>query len=89
MDSRQVIYRGDVQGVGFRYAVAHEAMHFDVKGEVQNLPDGAVEVKVSGDDDEIDGFLEAIREGRFAENIEEEEINQLEDLPRMAGFKIH
>lgn len=89
MDSKQVIYRGDVQGVGLRYAIAHEAMHFDVKGEVQNLPDGAVEVKVTGDEDEINDFLEAVREGRFSENIEEEEINDIEPLHHMAGFKVH
>ncbi len=75
--------------MGFRYAIAHEAMHFDVKGEVQNLPDGAVEVKVTGDEDEIDAFLEAIRDGRYSENIEEEEINDIEALHHKAGFKIH
>lgn len=89
MDSKQVIYRGEVQGVGFRYAVAHEAMHFDVKGEVQNLPDGAVEVKVTGDEEEIDEFLEAIREGRYKENIEEEIVTEIPALHHKAGFRIH
>ena len=89
MDSKQIIYRGEVQAVGFRHAVAHEALHFDVKGEVQNRPDGAVEVKVTGDEDEVDAFLEAVQEGRFSDNIEEVEVNEIEPLKHMAGFKVH
>ena len=89
MPDKQVIYRGEVQAVGFRYAIAHEALHYDVKGEVQNLPDGGVEIKVTGDDDQIEEFLKSIREGRFSENIEEIEINDIKPLHHMAGFKVH
>ncbi len=89
MESKQVTYRGEVQAVGFRYAIAHEAMHYDVKGVVQNLSDGAVQIKVAGDEAEIEAFLEAIREGRFSDNIEEEEILEIAPLHHMSGFKVH
>ena len=89
MSTKQIRYRGEVQAVGFRYAIAHEAMHYDVKGEVQNCPDGAVQVKVTGDDEEVDGFLQAIREGRYSDNIEDEEIEEIQPLHGMSGFKVH
>ncbi|MFT4639711.1 MAG: acylphosphatase [Verrucomicrobiales bacterium] len=89
MSTKQILYYGEVQAVGFRYAIAHEAMHYDVKGEVQNCSDGAIRVKVTGDDDEVDDFLKAVREGRFSDNIEEEEIEDIEPLHGMAGFKVH
>jgi acylphosphatase len=44
---------------------------------------------VTGDDDEVDDFLKAVREGRFSDNIEEEEIEDIEPLHGMAGFKVH
>ena len=38
----RVIYRGRVQGVGFRYTSASIARRFPVTGYVRNLPDGTV-----------------------------------------------
>ena len=35
----QVIYSGQVQGVGFRYRVKSVAAGFDVTGTVRNLPE--------------------------------------------------
>jgi acylphosphatase len=54
---RIVIYRGNVQGVGFRFTACRAARSYDVTGYVRNLPDGSVEVMVEGDSDQIDPFL--------------------------------
>ena len=50
MRSARFVVTGRVQGVGFRYFVSHEAEALGLSGWVRNLPDGAVEVVVSGDD---------------------------------------
>ena len=55
-----VYYRGQVQGVGFRYSVCRLAGRFDVKGFVRNLTDGRVQVVAEGQSDELDRFLQAI-----------------------------
>ncbi len=46
---QKVFYSGNVQGVGFRQAVAWLARDFPVEGWVRNLPDGRVELAVQGD----------------------------------------
>jgi acylphosphatase len=54
---RIVIYRGNVQGVGFRFTACRAARGYDVTGYVRNLSDGSVEVLVEGDSEQIDLFL--------------------------------
>ncbi|NCF91693.1 MAG: hypothetical protein GWQ05_12160 [Verrucomicrobiaceae bacterium] len=91
MKAQQVIFHGEVQGEGFRYAIAHEAMSYDIKGEVHNMPDGTIKAQIVGSDEEIESFLQDLRDGRFGEDITEitmEEV-ELEPLQRMSGFQFH
>lgn len=57
---KHVRYSGQVQGVGFRYTTQRLAEGFPVAGYVRNLPDGAVEVVVEGDAEQVDAFLTAL-----------------------------
>ena len=50
----RAVVRGDVQGVGFRAATAHEARRAGVAGWVRNLRDGSVEVEARGTPDAVD-----------------------------------
>ena len=56
-----VYYRGQVQGVGFRYTVCRLAGRFDVKGFVRNLSDGRVQIVAEGPIDELDRFVKAVQ----------------------------
>lgn len=56
-----VVYNGSVQGVGFRFAACRLAGQFAVTGYVRNNPEGAVELVVEGEREEIDRFLTAVR----------------------------
>lgn len=49
-----------MQGVGFRYTVTRLAAHFPIAGTVRNLASGAVEVDAEGDDEAVDGFIDAV-----------------------------
>ena len=53
----RVVVRGDVQGVGFRAATAHEARRLGVAGWVRNLRDGSVEVEAEGTVEAVDGLI--------------------------------
>ncbi len=55
------VFRGAVQGVGFRYTAVWESRAFDVTGCVKNLPDGSVELVAEGRRDEVQKFLERIQ----------------------------
>ena len=54
---RRLIYRGHVQGVGFRYTTASIARRHSVTGFVRNLPDGTVELVVEGQGAAVDAVL--------------------------------
>ena len=87
--AKQVIYKGEeMQSHGIRYAISHEAQSHDVTGYTQNLPDGSIEIKVMGYDQDVDGFLQALRECEFAETIETEEINDIKPMRGISGFRV-
>ena len=55
------VFRGQVQGVGFRYTTRHIAQRFAVRGFVRNEPDGSVRLVIEGAADELERFVAAIR----------------------------
>jgi len=79
---KQVCYRGQVQGVGFRYTARELASDFALNGYVRNLPTGAVELVAEGEAEEVESFLAAIAR-RMAGYIEHTSV---EDGP-CRGYK--
>lgn len=57
-----IIYRGNVQGVGFRFSVQRVAWNMALPGFVRNLSDGDVEVVSEGERARLESFMEAIHE---------------------------
>ena len=88
MTSLQVFYEGNVQGVGFRWTVRDAAKEFDVTGWVRNLPDGRVELQVTGEEDQVRGFLDRIAQGELHSLIHKKTENKLEKPVTARGFEI-
>jgi acylphosphatase len=88
MKATRVLYEGYVQGVGFRFTARHIAHGYDVSGWVRNLPDGRVELQVSGEDEEVAAFLRAIRESELGGHISAEHITEIEIPSPFKGFRI-
>jgi acylphosphatase len=86
--SIQVFYEGNVQGVGFRYSVRQIAKGFDVTGSVRNLRDGRVELLVTGEEDEVRAFVEAIGQSELRAHIKKHSEAALADPPAFRGFEI-
>ena len=61
--STRFLISGMVQGVGFRWFVARHARALGLAGYARNLPDGRVEVVVSGPDDALPALERLLREG--------------------------
>ena len=82
-----VYYKGHVQGVGFRYTTHSIARNHEVTGYVRNLPDGRVELVAEGNRQDIDAFLEAIRD-RLANHIRDERCDIGPATGEFTGFEI-
>jgi acylphosphatase len=66
-----VIFRGQVQGVGFRYSTRQIAARYRVVGFVRNEPDGTVKLVVEGEPEELNRFIQAVA-AEFDEHIKDQ-----------------
>jgi acylphosphatase len=62
-DQLHVVISGRVQGVGFRYAAAHQARSLGLTGWIRNLPDGRVEAEFEGPRGQLDRMHAWCQEG--------------------------
>lgn len=70
-----IIYKGTVQGVGFRWHISSIANELKLTGFVKNLSNGDVEVEVQGID--INEFIKrSTQVGRFIE-VEDYSLKQI------------
>jgi acylphosphatase len=63
------VFRGDVQGVGFRYTACRAAAGFAVTGWVRNERDGTVRLVAEGDRAQVEAFVEEVKK-RMAGHID-------------------
>ena len=84
---RQYLFRGTVQGVGFRATVCWIARRFPVRGHVRNLADGSVEVVAEGEPKDLDDFRSEIEE-QMRDYIREVELADLPPMELPAGFQV-
>jgi acylphosphatase len=84
----RAVVRGDVQGVGFRAATAHEARRAQLAGWVRNLRDGSVEVEAEGSVPAIDGLIKWLRRGPSLARVTAVEIDDSLPPAGLEGFTI-
>ena len=82
------VYSGPVQGVGFRYAVKAITHGFEVTGTIRNLDNGRVELTAEGGREELEAFLEAIRQSGVGHFIRQEHPRWSEARNEFRGFEI-
>ncbi|HSK37180.1 MAG TPA: acylphosphatase [Actinomycetota bacterium] len=64
----KAVIKGEVQGVGFRWAVQSQAGKLGLTGYAENLPDGSVRVEAEGAPDRLDQLEAFLHQGpRWAE----------------------
>lgn len=89
MIAHRVIFEGRVQGVGFRYTAKDLARGFDVRGTIQNLTDGSVQLDVTGDREEVESFIKEIaEESPLAHHIKSMHVSDIPPLDGIKGFTI-
>ena len=82
--STRFLVSGRVQGVGFRWFVARHARSLGLAGFARNLPDGRVEVVVSGPDDALPALEQLLRSGPANAQVERVE-RSVEPVPATVG----
>jgi acylphosphatase len=70
----RAIFKGHVQGVGFRYTTHRLARQLpSITGFVRNLPDGTVELLAEGTKDDLQSLLDSIN-GSMSDHIDSVDI---------------
>ena len=69
MIARRLTISGQVQGVGFRYALADEARARNLRGWVRNRRDGSIEAIVAGPEGDVEAVIAWARHGPPAAQV--------------------
>ncbi len=62
MERHHIIFKGRVQGVGFRFTARSYAKKYGLTGWIKNLSSGEVETVVEGKEPDLNSFLKSLRE---------------------------
>lgn len=87
-EQRRYVFRGYVQGVGFRATAARLARGLGLAGTVRNQEDGSVELVAQGDPATVDRLVTELRD-TFGDQIRTVESTPLPLDPSLTGFAIH
>lgn len=83
------IVSGRVQGVGFRAFVRRVATDLHLRGHVENLADGRVEVVAEGSQDDLDVLLVRLRMGPTHAEVSGVEVEWSEPAGALPGFHVY
>lgn len=88
MQAADMVVRGRVQGVGYRFFVRQTAKDQGITGWVKNLPDRTVAVHAEGERAALEVFIDTLREGTSFARITDIDIDWLEPSGQFADFEI-
>ena len=87
VERREIIFSGNVQGVGFRYSTHSIAANHQVSGYVRNQPSGNVQVQAEGSPSELDRFQTEIAD-RLSRHIRSVHSDSRPATGEFATFEI-
>lgn len=90
MHTYELIFKGNVQGVGFRYHVYQCALKSQFKGFVENLNDGTVKAIVQTTENSLDDFIDEVFNTPYRLiKIDKIDINEITPTETYQDFSIH
>ena len=69
--SVNIIIKGKVQGVSFRYFTLKQAQELNIVGWVRNRPNGTVEVIAQGDNINLELFIKKLKQGSSFSKVDD------------------
>lgn len=88
IETLQIVVSGRVQGVGYRWFAFQAARKLKIEGTVRNLPNGDVEVFASGPKENLQTFLELLKDGPSFGYVTELKTNKVTPAISYEDFKI-
>ncbi|MFH1691290.1 MAG: acylphosphatase [Candidatus Omnitrophota bacterium] len=82
-----IVFRGMVQGVGFRYTSESIAGSLGVEGWVRNVPSGEVELVVEQEESVLNDFICRL-EDEFGGYIKDKQVDWSTATGEFDGFRI-
>jgi acylphosphatase len=84
----EVVVRGRVQGVAFRWYTLQQARTLDLTGWVRNRPDGSVQILAEGPRDRLETFCDWVGRGPDRARVDHLEVAWSEAGNRFEDFQI-
>ena len=84
----RVFAGGRVQGVAYRFYAEKYAARLDITGWVRNLEDGRVEVLAEGSAEQIEAFLERLKEGPSLARVDSFEVRRESSTGEFLDFRV-
>ena len=84
---KHIVFRGQVQGVGFRSRAKYAANGIGVTGWVRNEYDGSVEMEIQGTDEQINHVLKKINKSEYV-HIAHMDTSIIENEEHETGFHV-
>jgi acylphosphatase len=88
MTTCEIIARGRVQGVGFRWFVQRTALELGICGEVRNLSDGSVIILAQAEEHLLNSFQAYIQKGTSFIRVDSMEVAKMEIAKKYNDFEI-
>jgi len=84
----QLVVKGRVQGVWFRYETQQAASQLGIRGIVENLPDGTVHIIAEGDEETLSKLIDFCKQGPPLAKVEKVSISWEEATGEFTGFTV-
>lgn len=88
MHRAEIIVKGLVQGVGFRYFVLRKANELNIKGYVKNQMDGTVLTVVEGDKSKIEALFNYLKIGPMHADVRDIKIGWRCFVGEFSNFEV-
>jgi len=81
-----IFVSGNVQRVGYRDKVINAGRHLNLRGYVENKPDGRVQIVAEGEEDNLNKFLDAVNIKNVLINVEHIDHSFMDAAGDFSGF---
>ncbi len=88
MKNLEIMVSGRVQGVCYRAFVLHRANELNIKGYAKNLRNGNVKVIAVGEDNNLNVFINMLREGPSMARVDNIQKTEILNSEVFSGFSI-